>query len=118
MAGVVVNGKLQDFHPGDTLIFRYVIQWNGALANLASDTLTFCLKRNFDDAELIHVTADVATDGANGVAIFTVTDEQTATLTPGNHVYDVHWARADGFEKTLQVEKVKVLRKVHEDPAP
>lgn len=109
---VVITGKLSSFCPGDTLQVRYTISLNESPADLTDDTVWFCIKDRYDGEELLHVEADVLTDGANGVALLTVTAAQTALLNYGTHVYEVHWSR-DNFERTLIVDTVRVVRRVH-----
>ena len=91
-----------------------VITLNGATPNISADTVTFFMKRSSDDtdadAEIVEA-ADVATSGATGTALFTLTPADTAVDVRGYH-YDIVWTRSTGEEYVLESGTVSVLDRV------
>ncbi len=63
--------------------------------DIRNDTVTLTIKSNKDDADpgALQTDADVATGGANGVAVFVLTPSQTS-INPGQYFYDIVWRRA------------------------
>lgn len=105
---------LTDFYPGTTKKFSVTIRFNGLTPNISGDTVTFFMKRAPNDtdgnAEIVKA-ADVATSGATGTAVVTLTPAETAVAVRGYH-YGVVWVRATGEEYVLVRGTVKVIDRV------
>lgn len=105
---------LSNFFPGTTKAFKVVITFNGTAPDITGDTVTFFLKRSPDDTDAsaaIVKAADVATDGATGVAIIGLTPADTA-VAPRVYHYDIVWNLSTGAEYVLTRGVVKVLDRV------
>ncbi len=105
---------LTNFYPGTTKKFSVAITLNGATPNISADTVTFFMKRSADDTDAsaaITKAADVATSGASGTALFTLTPADTA-VAPRGYDYDVVWVRSTGDEYVLESGTVSVLDRV------
>ncbi len=105
---------LVNFYPGTTKAFSVKISHNGATPNITADTVTFYLKRAPHDSDadaLIVATGDVATAGASGTALFTLTPATTA-IEPRRYHYDIVWRLVSGAEYVLERGTVQVVGRV------
>lgn len=105
---------LTDFYPGTTKAFTVIITFNGAAPDITADSVTFFMKRSPDDSDgnaAIAKAADVATDGATGVAIIGLTPADTA-VAPRVYHYDIVWNLSTGAEYVLTRGVVQVLDRV------
>ena len=105
---------LVNFYPGTTKAFSVAISHNGATPDITADSVTFYLKRapsDPDSAALIVATGDVATAGASGTALFTLTPATTAIEPRGYH-YDIVWRLAGGAEYVLERGTIAVVARV------
>jgi len=110
-----VASLISDFYPGTTKRFRVAIKFNGAALDISADTVTWTVKRRKtdpDSAAALQVAADVTTEGASGVAVFEVTDEQTAQIAPGRYECDIKWERSNGEEYVVATQTVIVKERV------
>lgn len=106
--------SLSDFYAGTTKTFRVTISLNDVAQDITADTVTFMLKEEKGDEDtdaLIDVNADVATEGASGTAIFSLTPAETNVIV-GKHYFDIVWYLDSGEEYVLLNGKVSVLERV------
>lgn len=105
---------IPDFYPGTTVRFTLTINLNGTAADVSADSVTWTIKKRGlpDSQALIIVTGDVATSGATGIVLFSVTDEQTAPLAAGTYVSDVVWRTAAGDEYVVLRQNIVVVERV------
>ena len=107
---------LTDFYPGTTKAFSVTITLNGVAPNITGDTVTLRLKRTRSDADadaVITKAANVATSGATGVALFSLTPAETQ-IAERLYVYDIVWVLSGGAEYVLESDTVTVLERVSE----
>ena len=94
-----ISGTLSSFVAGETKTFSMILKIDGSAVDITNDTVTFYLLAG-KDADLSAATltkdADVATYGANGRAVFTLSKTDTGALTPGVYYWQVVWDRASG----------------------
>lgn len=87
--------SLRPVYPGTTKTFSVLCKINGVVQDITADTLTFIMKNNKYDTDIQAVltkAADVASQGANGIAIFWLTPTNTSTLTQNTmYYYDIVW---------------------------
>jgi hypothetical protein len=105
---------ITDFHPGTTKQFTVECQLDGVAQDITSDTVTVTIKdvrSKADTDALLQKAADVASQGAQGIAIFTLTTSDTE-IAPGYHYIDVEWVTAAGAEYVVYDERIKVLTRV------
>lgn len=105
---------IPNFYPGTTLSWEGRILQNGAAVDIRADTVTWTVKtRGKPDAQaVLLVTGDVATSGATGVVLFSLTDEQTAPLVTGTYVSDIVWRTAAGDEYVVLRQNIVILERV------
>ena len=118
MPAINQGERLQNFYINNTNNFTVTIEYNGVAINITNDTVRFMVKENIDDTDaqaVINVTADVVTQGANGIAIFNLTSAQT-DIDPGNYWYEISWLRVTGAEYTLEVREIELLERVEDTP--
>lgn len=107
-------GDISDFHVGTTKAFTVTCKINGVAQDIRNDTVTVRLKTNKGDTDAnaaLSKDADVATQGENGVAIFTLTTSDTE-ITPGKYYIDIEWVLASGKEYVIYDDKIKALERV------
>jgi hypothetical protein len=93
-------GKLNDFYYGTTKKFNVAITYNGSSVDISADNVAFIMKTDRtlpDGSAAISMTADVATSGAGGTAIFNIPAGSTA-VTVGQYWYDIKWRTNPGSE--------------------
>ncbi|APF20317.1 hypothetical protein Calab_1531 [Caldithrix abyssi DSM 13497] len=105
---------LTQFYEGETKKFQVNITYNGQAPDITNDTVRLLIKEKKEDTDAnakINKTADVATNGVNGQALFTLTDEETK-LTPGIYFYEITWALASGEFYVLESGNVRILDRI------
>lgn len=109
MASIVSN-----FYKGVTKKFNIEIKLDGVIADIRNDEVRCLVKNKITDTDanaLIDVTADVTTNGIDGIAKFTFSNTDT-DVTIGNHVLEVKWTRQNGEEYVLVNQKIACLQRV------
>lgn len=106
--------NISGFYPGTTINFSLTILVDNVPPNVSADTVTWTIKvKNKPDSQALLIAAgDVATDGANGVVLFSLTDEQTAALPAGTYVSDVVWRTAAGEEFVVLHQNIVIMERV------
>jgi len=105
---------IANFYPGTTKYFTVTCSINGETQDITLDTLTFRIKAlasDSNDEAVLTKAADVATEGANGIAIFDIAKADTE-LAPKNYVCDIEWILAGGVEYIIYSDDIKVLQRV------
>lgn len=105
---------ISGFYPGTTVSFSLTILVDSVPPNVTTDTVTWTIKaKNKPDSQaLLIASGDVATSGATGIVLFSLTDEQTATLPSGTYVSDVVWRTAAGEEYVVLKQNIVILERV------
>jgi len=108
---ISVTGKLENFYPNSVIPFRVTIKYNGVAQDIRQDVVTAYIKASSetDDGDaLIVATAEVATEGISGIAIFELSQAQTNV--PSQKAWcKIVWARADGDVHTIYGKEVTIL---------
>lgn len=107
-------GDIADFYVGTTKEFSVTCKINGVAQDIRSDTVTVRLKANKTDTDanaVLSKNADVATQGASGVALFTLTTSDTE-ITPDRYYIDIEWVLAGGAEYIVYNDKINALERV------
>ena len=105
--------SITNFYEKTDQIFTVTISTG---VDITSDTVTLYIKKNINDVNtsaVITSVADVATSGATGVAIFTLTDVNT-TVTPGSYFYDIIWLKADTTIHVSESASVLIYNRIDE----
>lgn len=101
---------MQDFYSGETLYYGYdITDYLGVAVDIRADSVTLTLKRYKDSQDAaLTASADCATYGEDGRAIFLVAKEDTA-ITPNTYFYEIvyttgsaHYVMESGIVKCLQ----------------
>lgn len=106
--------KISDFYVKATKRFSVRIKFDGIYQDISGDVVRFVLKSSKKDPDseiLIDVDADVATNGANGYADFTLTDTHT-DQTPDKYYYEVIWTLATNEVYVVLQGSIKLLERV------
>lgn len=110
-----MSGSISNFYPGTTKQFTLVISVSGVAQDISAGTVIWRMKNTKYDSDtdaVLSNTADVATGGAGGTAIFTLSAANN-TLTPGQYYTDVTWLKAAGAgEYVVYDSVVQVLERV------
>jgi len=115
-----MSGKVTDFRPGDTKRFNVTCRINGVAQDITSDTVTVTIKTNKSDTDanaLLQKDADVATQGADGVAMFHLTPTNTKSLTAVKVYLDVKWVQADEDQYVIHDQDLNILERVSDAPS-
>ncbi len=105
---------LTDFYEGTTKKFEVNISYNGQKPDITNDTVRILIKEKKEDTDAnakINKMADVTTNGANGQALFTLTDEETK-IAPGIYFYEITWALASGEFYVLETGNIRILDRI------
>lgn len=101
---------MQDFYAGETLYYGYdITDYLGNAVDIRADSVTLTLKRYKDSAIAdITASADCATFGEHGRAIFLIAKKDTA-ITPNTYFYEIvyttgtaRYVMESGIVKCLQ----------------
>lgn len=104
--------SLKHIYPGATKKFGIILKINGVAQDITSDTVTFRMKEEHSDTDaqaVLTKTADVASQGASGIALFVLTASDTENLEVRNYLCDIVWN--DGtdeyvaFDGTIEVKE-------------
>ena len=83
--------------------------------DISGDVMTMTVKaeKDDDDPGVAQEVADVATDGVNGVAIFTLSPDET-DIDIGQYYFDVVWKPATGgiFVLDVDQETIRIIERV------
>ncbi len=99
---------------GTTRTISVTITQDGSNPDISADVVTLTFKVNKADADpgVLQENADVATDGANGVAVFLLTAALTE-IEAAQYFYDVVWYVAGGGgEFVLDAGTVTIAERV------
>jgi len=103
--------NISDFYSGATKKFTVACTINGVPVNIENDTITFRIKRLKTDTNaeaLLTESADVTSQGADGIAIF----DFVPIINPGMYYCDIEWIRNSGAEYVLYNGQIKALERV------
>jgi hypothetical protein len=78
-----------------SVTFSLELRLGDTTPNITADTVTLRLFDQRTRALVLQYNADVTTNGASGVALFTLTPAQT-NLPAGAYYVDIVWYRSDG----------------------
>ena len=84
---------LKDFYVNTSKNFTVNILYNSQTPDISADAVWFYMKKKLSDANtaaILSSSADVATSGNAGTALFTLSPTQT-TVTAANYVYELTW---------------------------
>lgn len=104
-------GDLSGFYIGTTKNFSITLKIDGEAQDITGDTVTLRLKEakaDTDASAKLSKAADVASEGASGIANFAL-DTSDTDITPGTYYVDIEWVLAGGdeyvvYDDTLEVE--------------
>ncbi|MBN1964845.1 MAG: hypothetical protein JW910_09370 [Anaerolineae bacterium] len=102
------------FYPGTSKRFTLTFNLNGETPDISADTVTWRVKTHMTDTDaeaVLTIAADVATSGADGIAIFTATPAET-NIVPGQYYSDVEWQRAGGDVYVVATQIITVNERV------
>ena len=105
---------LTNFFQGTTKEFSVTISFNGQAPDITSDTVSFLMKSEKSDADAdakISDTADVASQGSSGIALFSLASDDTG-IDPGDYYWEILWTRASGKKYVLASEQIEVYERV------
>lgn len=78
-----------EIYKGDTYLHELRLKNNSnAVINITSRTYTGQIRKKRNSETILVSFASQITDAVNGVVVFSLTPEQTATLSAGVYVYD------------------------------
>lgn len=106
---IIVNTTLSDFIQGSSLTFHISCSINDVAVDISSDVLTFYIK---DEDELIFSSsADVASSGSIGLAIFDISSSLT-NLPKECYNYQFHWHTSLGKDYYTPITPINVLERI------
>lgn len=106
--------SVDDFYRGTTKEFEVKIWVNGINPGIEADTVTFTMKKKKGDTDanaVIQKDADVATSGAGGLALFSISKTET-DIAPRRYFYDIQWIKDTGEEEVLTTGSLMVLDRI------
>lgn len=104
--------SLLDFYQNTTKKFGVAVIYNDTVPDITNDTVTFYLKDNkIDSNYILSASGEVITQGWNGVANFTLTDEQT-DLNPEIYYYEIIWDTLAGDRYVLESDSVRIIPRI------
>jgi len=100
---------LNNFYKETTKKFNITIDYNDSTPDITNDTVTFVMKNEKTESatNVLSSEADVATDGASGVAAFTLSKEDTDLLAK-QYYYQIVWDLSGGERYVLEDGMVSV----------
>jgi hypothetical protein len=111
-----MSGKIRDFYPGEALYFTCAITIDDVLQDIRNDSVRVIIKDekpDLDTAAALDQLADVATQGADGIAIFSIAPTLTDAIEPGGFWLDITWIRAaDSYEWVVHAQAISALERV------
>ena len=101
---------MQNFYAGETLYYGYdITDYLGNAIDIRADSVTLTIKR-YKDSAIAEITAsaDCATFGEHGRAIFLIAKEDTA-ITPNTYFYEIKYTTGSA-EYIMESGIVKCLQ--------
>ena len=103
---------INDFYRATSKDFSMECKVKGVLQDITGDTITLRMKINIDDPDteaVLTKTADVITEGANGIAIFNL-DTTDTDIEEGGYYIGIIWLTAGGktyppYQATITVKE-------------
>jgi hypothetical protein len=114
MTQVTTTGALEGFYQGVTFNFTVTCKIDDVAQDITSDTVTLTFKRRITDADtaaVIKKNADVATQGASGIAIFSLGPSDT-NVPAMTYQVDIQWVLNGGAEYVLYRDEIPVYDRV------
>lgn len=105
---------LSDFYENTTKKFDVEITLNGSAPDITGDVVKILFKdtkETTDANAVIDENADVATEGASGVAKFNLTPAITK-VTPKRYYYEIRWVLAGVPDYVLESKNVDILDRI------
>jgi len=106
---------LDNFYTKSTYTFNVTVTDADKTAiDISGDAVTIMMKEKLTDSDasaVLSVAADVTTDGANGVAQFTL-DTTDTNITAGFYFYEIKYVPASGGDYVLEQGTVKAKDRV------
>ncbi len=99
---------LTDFYKGATKNFDVTITYNGSNPDITSDAVSMVFTKSKTSTSALTKSADVATQGASGIASFALATSDTASLNVGDYFYEIYWIPASGGKHILEQANVTV----------
>lgn len=89
---------------GDNYSWSITLTSSGTAVDISSDTVTIAVNSEEEPTDttnqVLFLTADVATDGVNGVAYFTPTEAEM-DITPETYYYEIQRTTSTGQVRTI-----------------
>ncbi len=109
------EASVSDFFISTTKSWRITVSIDDAVQDISLDAITMFIKTDRDDTDanaVLSVAGDCATEGADGVCIFTLTPAQT-TIDPGEYFIDFKWITSAAAEYILPLkDNIRALSRV------
>lgn len=115
--------RITPFYPGTTKRIQLTLTIEGAVppgGGIVADTLTWRIKRYKSDADtdsLLEIDADVASEGADGIAHFQA-DPADTQIAPGAYWTDIEWQRAGGENYVVVSHAITIPERVSDAVPP
>lgn len=104
---------LRNFYEKTTKIFKIELRFNSVVPDIRGDHISIILKKRKNDLDseaILYKEADVFSEGESGIAIFTLTPEDTS-IPPETYFYEIKWASIDSIY-ILESDRLSVLDRV------
>ena len=115
-----VNGELKGWPVGTTKRFYFqVLDEDGEAVDITSATATIRLKTDMDDVDgsaVLEKAADVVSRGADGIAVFSISPQDTKDITPAKYWWDIEYVNGSTEYVTL-AKQVELKDRVSDVPA-
>lgn len=102
------------FYPGTTKKFSVLCKIDGVAQDITADALSFRIKENKADSDAeaeLTKAADVATQGADGIALFVLAPADTTGIAFGSYYCDIVWTLAGGAEYVLYDNVIDIFER-------
>lgn len=112
--------NISNFYQGETKTFNITLKIDNVAQDIRNDTVTFRMKTARDVADgfaTLEKVADVATDGATGIARFTLSPSDTKNIDEATYVCDVEWVTSGGDEYIAYDGSITVKERVSAPPS-
>jgi hypothetical protein len=116
--GVSFTGEVSDIYRGTTRRFDVALSIAGLEVDITADTVTFRIKPRQEDTDaqaLLTKAADVATQGADGIASFHLEPSDT-DIAVESYPCDIEWARSNGDNYIVYSDPIQILRRTSDVP--
>lgn len=104
---------LRNFYEKTTKIFKVELRFNSVIPDLRGDHVSIILKKKKNDLDsdaVLYKEADVISEGENGIAVFTLTTEDTE-IPPETYFYEIKWTSVDSVY-IIESDRLSVLDRV------